>query len=424
MKTIYLDCGMGAAGDMLSAALYELLDENSRKEFINQINLLGLPNVEIFPETAVKCGITGTHMRVLIKGAKETDITPDHDHSHDHSHEHEHSHDHEHEHTHVHEHFHEHEHTHSSLSEIENIIHGLNIPDTVAENASAVYKLIADAESRMHGVPVSDIHFHEVGTADAIADIVSVCMLINMLGAERIASSPVHVGCGHVRCAHGILPVPAPATAYLLRNIPIYGGSVNGELCTPTGAALLKHFVNEFGEMPLMTVERIGYGMGKKDFDAVNCVRAMIGESNEQKSEKIIELSCNLDDMTPEGIGFASERLFEVGALDVYTVPVGMKKSRPGTLLCVLCTEQQRSQMLNLIFRHTSTLGIRENAMKRYTLSRSIKNISTDFGSVRIKRSEGFNVIKEKYEYEDIAGIAKDKGISLTEAAGLISQSK
>lgn len=265
MKTIYLDCSMGAAGDMLSAALLELLPEEDRAPFVEELNALGLPGVEFSAEPSVKCGITGTHMRVTVNGHEEGA-------EHHHHHGHEHGHNHAHEHT--------HEHHHSGMHDIEHIVNGhLNIPETVKADVLSVYGLIAQAESHAHGLPVSEIHFHEVGTMDAIADVTAVCLLMDRLAPDRVIASPIHVGSGQVRCAHGILPVPAPATAHILTGVPIYGGSIRGELCTPTGAALIKHFAGSFGDMPLMTLRRVGYGMGTKDFEAANCVRAMLGES-------------------------------------------------------------------------------------------------------------------------------------------------
>ena len=220
MKTIYLDCGMGAAGDMLTAALLELTADPV--SFVKRLNSLGIPKVT---------------------------------HHHEHHHHEHHHHDHDHGH-----------HSHTGLHEIEHIVSHLEVSEKVKKDILAVYTLIAEAESHVHGRPVSEIHFHEVGTIDAVADVAAVCMLMEELSPDKVIASPVHVGSGSVRCAHGILPVPAPATAYFLRDIPIYGGSTDGELCTPTGAALLKYFVGSFGEMPVMRPSAIGYGMGRKDF--------------------------------------------------------------------------------------------------------------------------------------------------------------
>lgn len=210
-----------------------------------------------------------------------------------------------------------------------------------------------------------------------------------------------------------------PATAYLLRDIPAYSGEVKGELCTPTGAAILKHFVTRFGEMPIMKVKQIGYGMGKKDFDRANCVRAMLGETNEQ-GNTVLELSCNVDDMTAEEIGFAMECLFEGGALEVYTVPIGMKKSRPGTLIRVMCKEEEREKMTELLFKHTTTLGIRETKTRRYVLERKSITLDTPYGPVHRKDSAGYGVKRSKYEYDDLSRIAKEKGISMKEARQLV----
>ena len=233
-----------------------------------------------------------------------------------------------------------------------------------------------------------------------------------MCAGDEVVVSPVHVGSGQVRCAHGVLPVPAPATAHILRDVPIYGGSVRGELCTPTGAALLKHFATRFGAMPVMKTETIGYGMGKKDFEAANCVRALLGET-EDCADVVLELSCNVDDMTAEAVGFAMDRLFEGGALEVYTVPVGMKKSRPGTLLRVMCREADREAIVALLFKHTTTIGVREAVTHRYVLNRKLETVETPFGPVRRKISTGYGVTRAKYEHDDLARIAREKGISL-----------
>lgn len=403
MKTLYLECNMGAAGDMLMAALLELMPD--KDAFIDKLNNLKIPNVRISAEPSVKCGLVGTHVSVYVHGEEEDEqlhhVHHDHDHDHDH---HDHSHD-----------YNDH-HDHAGLGEIEHILHHLDIPKEVRLDALSVYELLAKAESEVHGRPVIEVHFHEVGMMDAVADIVGVCMLIHELKPDRIIASPVHVGSGQVRCAHGLLPVPAPATARLLMGIPTYGGTIRGELCTPTGAALLRHFVHEFSAMPPMKTEKIGYGMGKKDFEACNCVRAMLGVEDAAE-EKILELSCNIDDMTPEAVGFAMEMLLEAGALDVFTVPIGMKKSRPAVLFSCLCRSEQRSEILKLIFKHTTTLGVREYVCNRYVLKRSERIAKTEYGTVRVKQAEGYDVKREKPEFEDVAKIAREKGLSLTEAA-------
>lgn len=387
MKTLYLDCQMGAAGDMLAAALLELCPD--KEEMLRRLNALGLPGVRYQAEKSVKCGILGTHLSVTVDGEEEGE------HHHDH---------------------HEHHHAHHGLHDIRHIVSHLEIPEAVREDVMAVYDCIAQAESRVHGVAVEQIHFHEVGAMDAVADVTAVCLLMHALGNPKVAASPIHVGSGQVHCAHGVLPVPAPATALLLEGIPTYGGSIRGELCTPTGAALLRHFVSEFGPQPAMVVEKIGYGCGKKDFERPNCVRAMLGQSQDTQGD-IWELACNLDDITGEEVGFAMERLLEAGALDVYTTAIGMKKNRPGVLLTCLCQEQQRDAMVKLLFLYTTTLGVRERPWSRRTLARTMETRDTEYGPVRVKTVSGFGVQREKAEFEDLARIARDKGISLRQAA-------
>ena len=431
MKLLYLDCGMGAAGDMLGAALAELLPDDARDAFTSELNAAGIPGVHVSLDPSVKCGITGTHLTVTVNGTEEKEGGHSHSHEHshhDHQHGHSHSHDHHHDHSHEHSHSHDHHHDHShrSLHDIHHIIDDLKLPEAVRTDILAVYRLIAEAESKAHDKPVSEIHFHEVGTMDAIADIASVCLLLHKLAPDQIIASPIHVGSGQVKCAHGILPVPAPATAYILKDIPIYSGSIQGELCTPTGAALLKHFVTRFDQMPLMTPASTGYGMGTKDFPAANCVRAILGESfaknqdailgesfaeNQPEqpacipaapasaaasasatapastatpasaaapaseeaaiTETICELSCNVDDMTGEDIAFAIETFLQNGALDAFTVPCTMKKGRPGVLVTVLCKDPDQKQMTRLILQHTTTLGVRSAIKKRWVLSRT-----------------------------------------------------
>ena len=408
MKTLYIECNMGAAGDMLLASLAELTGDVKACE--DKLNSLGIPDVTYSFEKSVKCGIEGTHAHVIVNGVEEDEHMHEHshDHHHEHSHEdqhHEHTHD-EHAHTHEHEHEHEHHHHHTSMGDIESIINDLNVSDKVKADALAVYGLIAEAESKAHGKPVTDIHFHEVGTMDAVADIVGVCVLMEMLGAGRVVVSPLATGFGQVRCAHGILPVPAPATASIIEGIPTYSGTVEGELLTPTGAALLKHFADSFGSRPVMTISKTGYGMGKKDFEKANMLRTFIGEEQSDDGDKVIEMSCNVDDMTGEEIGYATGVLLNSGALDVFTTPVYMKKNRPGILITVIVKSEDKEKFAKLIFENTTTIGIRYTAMDRFRLARREEKVMTKFGEVSVKVSEGFGVTKAKPEYDDIAGIA------------------
>ena len=384
MKTLFLDCGMGAAGDMLTAALLELHPDP--EDFLRRLNAALPGEIRVSSAPDEKCGLRGTHVTVLIEGDEEGE-----------------------------EHHH---HRHTDLSEIRSRIAALDVPEQVRADVAAVYDSIAEAESAVHGRPVENIHLHEVGSWDALSDVLAVCWLMYELKPDRILASPVHVGSGKVKCAHGLLPVPAPATERLLRGIPMYSGEIRGELCTPTGAALLRHFVASFGPMPVMRVEKSGFGTGKKVFAAANGLRALWGESG-QDGDTVLELCCNLDDMSGEAVGFAVETLLGAGALDVYTTPIGMKKSRPGIMLTCMCRAQQRDEMLRLLFRHTTTLGVREYSCARYTLHRSLRSVETAFGPVRVKTAEGWGVKREKGEYEDLARIAREQGISLREAAEL-----
>ncbi len=409
MKILYFDCSMGAAGDMLTAALLDLLPEEDRADAVGRLNALGIPGVQYELVRSEKCGITGSHMNVLVNGGTEETA---------------HHHDHEH---HGHEHgeaAHHHHHHHASLHSIEHIIWDLHLPEKTEKDALAVFRLLAEAESSVHGKPVTDIHFHEVGTIDAVADIAAVCLLIEKIAPDRIVVSPVHTGSGTVFCAHGELPVPAPATAMLLKDVPIYSTGIKGELTTPTGAALLKYFADCFGEMPAMNVSSIGYGMGTKDFERANCLRVFLGESGDSAypEDTVLELSCNVDDMTAEEIGFSMERLFEGGAREVFTVPVGMKKNRPGTMIRVICSPDLKQDMLRILFKHTTTIGVRENVTRRYVLDRSEESVETPYGPVRRKDVSGYGAERSKYEYEDLARIARENQISLREAEKLIGE--
>ena len=427
MNLLYLECKMGAAGDMLMGALFELLTEKEQNYFLQTMNALGLPEITLSASRQQKCGIYGTHMQISIHGTEEHEDMHEHTHTHEHGHEHEHAHTHEHEHAHTHEHGHTHHHT--SYTDMQNLILSLPLSEPVKNNAIAVYRLIGEAEAKAHASTLEQIHFHEVGTLDALMDVVGCCLLIELLHPDKIMASPVHVGSGTVRCAHGILPVPAPATAEILKGVPIYSKDVPGELCTPTGAALLTHFASGFGEMPLMAVSGTGYGMGTKDFSQANCVRAFLGHMESPSGadtqtaaaslaladDCILSLSCNLDDMTGEALGFAMEELMRQGARDVFLTPILMKKGRPGQLLTCLCTPAQEQRMTELIFRHTTTRGVRVSEHRRHVLSSEFFTKETSYGEITIKESSGYHVRRQKPEYEDLARIAREQNLSLAD---------
>ena len=488
MKTLYIECAMGAAGDMLTAALLELMPD--KEAALAKLNAMGIPGVAFEAEPSAKCGITGTHMRVLIHGEEEESVpcghTHAHHHEHDHAHEHHHDHAHErhhehehHAHTHAHAHVHvqedahchdsdahdhahhhehdAHHHAHHGMAEIRSLIAELAVSETVKEKALAVYQSIAEAESKVHGAEVDQIHFHEVGSMDAVADVTAVCLLMELLAPEQVIVSPIHVGSGTVLCAHGRLPVPAPATALILEGMPIYGGNVQGELCTPTGAALLKTFADSFGPMPPMTVAKTGYGMGTKNFEQANCLRAMLGEpfpmngigskmqtaqdaegentggcgaagkDTETKNPaaregRITEISCNLDDMTGEDIAFAAERILQAGALDVFTESIYMKKGRLAVKLTVLARPEDEERLAGEIFRHTSTIGVRIHTDRRYELARRSEQRKTPLGTIEVKISEGFGVRKEKIEFASLKQIAETSGKRLAEVRAALAE--
>lgn len=457
MRTLYFECNMGAAGDMLMGALYEICD---RKElFLNTMNEALAPwQITISAESSVKHGITGTHMIVSIHGEEEPaspdgacDLT-----EHEHFHENDkdstehllfHANDKDNK---EHQHFHEninaaehHHHTnyHSMLEKIQ----ALQLPKKVRENAVAIYRLIGEAEARVHGTVLEQIHFHEVGTLDALADVVGCTYLIHLIAPEQILSSPIHVGNGFVRCAHGILSVPTPAAAEILMGVPYYTGSIAGELCTPTGAAILKHYVSHFLAMPPLTPEAIGYGMGNKDFEIANCIRIFLGESIPQRlpswndpqafsslpddamddkdsamdnrngekitdvsfpcDDSVLSISCNIDDMTGEALGLATEILMTAGALDVYTIPIQMKKNRPGILLTCICHLDEKDKFTGLFFLHTSTRGVRYQIFDRAKLESTFETRPTVYGNIRIKKSAGYGIQKEKLEFEDLKSV-------------------
>lgn len=496
MKTLYIECAMGAAGDMLTAALLELMPD--KEAALAKLNAMGIPGVVFEAEPSAKCGITGTHMRVLIHGEEEESVPCGHTHAHEDHHEYNHAHAHHHEHEHVHEHHHEHDHhvhthahahvhvqedahchdsdahdhahhhehdahhhAHHGMAEIRSLIAELAVSETVKEKALAVYQSIAEAESKVHGAEVDQIHFHEVGSMDAVADVTAVCLLMELLAPEQVIVSPIHVGSGTVLCAHGRLPVPAPATALILEGIPIYGGSVQGELCTPTGAALLKTFADSFGPMPPMTVAKTGYGMGTKDFEQANCLRAMLGASftmngtgskmqtgqdaegentgnrgaagkdtetenpaarETAREDRITEISCNLDDTTGEDIAFAAERILQAGALDVFTESIYMKKGRPAVKLTVLARPEDEERLAREIFCHTSTIGVRIHTDRRYELARRSEQRKTPLGTIEVKISEGFGVRKEKIEFASLKQIAETSSKSVAEVRAALAE--
>lgn len=388
MKSLYLECSMGAAGDMLAAALYSLLP--NQNEFLDTLNSLPLPGVEFFPEQTKTRGIAGIHMKVTVHGQEE-----DEPHGHKHP-------------------------GHSALGDIYALVDTFPLPKPVLDRVRAVYARIAQAEARVHGQPVDLVHFHEVGALDAVADVTAACYAMYLLAPQKVIVSPVHTGFGTVRCAHGLMPVPAPATALLLEGAVTCTGEIEGELCTPTGAALLMEFAAQFGRQPAMRLEKVGVGVGKKEFPAPNCLRAFLGETD--GDGEISELVCNLDDMTPEALSFACERLLEAGALDVYTMPGVMKKGRAGHLLTVLCRPEDEHSMAQRVLRETTTQGVRIRRCGKVFLTPMVETVETPWGSARVKTAEGYGISHRKPEFSDAARIAREQDLPICEVCKAIEE--
>jgi hypothetical protein len=390
MKRLHIDCSMGAAGDMLAAALLELHPDPDG--VLARLGAAGIPGVAFRREPAVRGGIAGTRLVVSVGGCVEDGTAPR-----GHARE-------------------------RHLEDLLTLVASLSLPADVRAAVADIYRSLAEAESRVHGRPVGEVHFHELGALDAVADIAAVCLLMAELAPGEVTATPVNVGGGTVKTAHGLLPVPAPATALLLEGIPSCGDpELARELCTPTGAALLRHFVKRWGPMPPMAATAVGHGAGAADFPGrANLVRCTLGETPESggglAEEEVVELVCNLDDMTGEELAFAAERLFDAGALDVATLPATMKKDRPGHILTALCAPDRRLAVLAALFRHTTTLGVRGRTCHRWTLTRRDDPVALPDGTVvRRKVATAPGLRRAKYEHADLADLARARGISLRE---------
>ena len=396
---------------MLAAALLELVPD--RAASLRRLRALDLPGISFEAKAAERGGVAGTLLDVRIDGALEGPEPSSHSDGgpHDHHHHDDHHHD---DHHHDEDHHDDHHH-HVSLAEIKERIASLPVSEKVRADAVAVYDLLAEAEAKAHGAPMDHIHFHEIGSLDAMADVASVSLLLEELAPDRILASPPNAGGGTVRCAHGELPVPAPATANLLLGMPWHGDAPEtGELLTPTGAALLRHFVSAFGPFPSLTVERIGVGLGHRETPGrANLVRAFLGRSGGPDAAggpngRVAQLCANIDDMTGEALAFACDRIRAAGALDVSLVPMFMKKGRPGHLLLVVARPEEADALAAAMLRETTSLGVRRIDCSRYELRRSLGPVPHDCGGhpVRMKRASGFGVGKTKPEFDDLAAAA------------------
>jgi hypothetical protein len=373
MKIAYFDCFSGVSGDMILGALIDAgLDPGGIRKTLAGIPLSGY---EITAEKIVKNGIAGTRFNVATSGKQRERNLPD----------------------------------------ILKIIDESSLKEAVKKSAGDIFRNIARVEAAIHSKKIEEIHFHEIGAVDSIIDIAGACAALDMMGIDQVQCSRINVGEGFVKCEHGLLPVPAPATASLLLGVPVYSSGVQAELATPTGAAIIAHFAGRYGPLPDMKVRSVGYGAGMKDLPVPNLLRVYIGEDEIPAGhETIISLETNIDDMNPEFYQHVFERLLESGAMDVYTTPVIMKKTRPGVQLTVLAREDKREELTGIIFEETTTAGIRFSRMERTALEREIRKIATEFGEVGVKLLySGGRVVTVSPEYEDCRRIAKSRGVPL-----------
>ncbi|MFL0165139.1 nickel pincer cofactor biosynthesis protein LarC [Candidatus Clostridium helianthi] len=451
MRILYYDCFCGISGDMNLAAMLNL---GVPKEYlfkeISKLNLNSEYDIQI--NSSEKLGITGTRVDVILKdelnnadniGYKDfehcsNDIIKDHSHSHVHdeehnhhdhshgedaSHNHEHNHPHSHEHdcshnhepAHVHNHSGNHEHHHRNLKDIENIINSSDLSEKVKNLSLNMFMRVAEAEAKVHGKTLYEVHFHEVGAIDSIVDIVGAAICLDYLKVDKIMASHVQVGGGFVKCAHGLMPVPAPATVEILKGIPINVGVVQFETTTPTGAAILAENVQEFTSKMDFSIKKIGYGIGHRDLDIPNVLRVYLGEDSRlEKIEEQYILETNIDDMNPEFYGYIEEKLFDAGALDVFKTPIFMKKGRPGIKLSILISEKIEKDILDIVFEETTSIGVRKYKVEKIMLNREFSKVETQYGEVTIKKSyyKG-NLVKYKPEYEECKKIAKENNITM-----------
>lgn len=412
MKVLYYDCFCGISGDMNLAALIDL--GVPKENLIQELSKLNLNSeYEIKVEKSQKLGITGTRVDVILKDKldDETHILDKDLHGHNHEHFH-HNSDEEKHHD---ENNHSHEHHHRNLKDIEKIINSSNLSDKVKKLSLDMFMKVAEAEAKVHGKPLYEVHFHEVGAIDSIVDMVGAAICLDYLKVDKIIASPVQVGGGFVKCAHGLMPVPAPATVEILKNIPVNAGIAQFETTTPTGAAILATNVEEFTRNLDFSIKKIAYGIGHRDLEIPNVLRVYLGEK--ESSEKVGEhyiLETNIDDMNPELYGYVEEKLFEAGALDVFKTPIFMKKGRPGIKLSVLTNEKVEQDALDVIFEETTSIGARKYKVEKIMLDRDFSKVKTEYGDITIKKSyyKG-NLVKYKPDYEECKIIAKEKNISI-----------
>ncbi len=443
MRVLYFDCFSGISGDMTLGALLDLGLE--QEVFLNELKKLNVTGYSVDIRKVVKNGISGTDVKIILDDEPESTDFNDYEKVYEKQHIFNNNNDknnncYHHNQTHSHSHLeqehccgqtHSHSHSHSqperNLADIENIINVSDLKPRVKVMSTTIFREIARAEAKVHGKAINEIHFHEVGAIDSIVDIIGACICIDMLGVERIYASELHDGKGFVKCAHGLLPVPVPAVMEMLcdSNIPLITEDVSCEMVTPTGMAIVKMTCSSFGKMPPLSIERTGYGMGKRDTGRFNALRAVVGTLYEQDSlpnDEISILETNIDNMSPEILGYTMEKLFDSGALDVYYTPIYMKKSRPSVVLTVLAKCGDEKKFTDIIFKETSTLGVRISHSLRYCMSRELVKVDTQYGAVRVKVASSEDIMKFAPEYEDCKNIAMKTGMPINKVYELVSE--
>jgi pyridinium-3,5-bisthiocarboxylic acid mononucleotide nickel chelatase len=440
-KIVYFDCFAGASGDMVLGALLDaglpLADLQAA------LGSLMPPGASISAEKVLRAGVSATKFRLHEAGHDHDHDhvhAPGHDHGHSHEHGHEHGHAHDHPHVHEHGHAHDHPHVHAphpageppvapqaavqqphahaehrSVAEIRTLIDRAALSSQVRARATQLFQRLAEAEAAIHQMPVERVHLHEVGALDSVVDVLGAVFGLEWLGADRIVSSPLNVGGGMVKSAHGVFPVPAPATLRILGDAPVYSSGVQMETLTPTGALLVTGYAGEFGPVPAMRIDRVGYGAGDRDLKGTpNVLRLLIGDDGlgATRGHQVVVLECEIDDMNPQIYGVLLDRLYEEGALEVYYTPVQMKKNRPGTLLTVVAPPHKREPLTQLVFRETTTIGLRYQELMRACLDRELIVVETGIGPVRVKvaRLRG-EVTNASPEFDDCAKLAAERSL-------------
>jgi pyridinium-3,5-bisthiocarboxylic acid mononucleotide nickel chelatase len=422
-RLLYLDCFSGISGDMVLGALIDAgLPFDDLKRALGSLAMSGY---HVSTARVLRAGVSATKFSVRETAGQahdqEHDGGTEHEHRHDHAGHHEHGHSHgepgDHEHSHDHGHA-----PHRSLPQIYELIDRSALSTAGRDRAKALFQRLAEAEAAIHQMPIERVHLHEVGALDSIIDIVGAVYAMEWAGADRIVCSALNVGGGTVRSAHGLFPVPAPATVRLLGDAPIYSGTVQKELVTPTGALIATAYASSFGPIPAMAVERVGYGAGDRDNpDTPNVLRVLIGSAADQtEAERVVVIECEIDDMNPQLFGVAMERLYAAGALEVFYVSVQMKKNRPGTLLTVVAAPGKRAAMSEIIFRETTTIGIRYSEVSRECLRREIVRVKTPLGEVRFKLAwRDGRVVNAVPEFEDLSALATANGLSVKDVQAI-----